>query len=63
MNQPGAAALVHTQVASMPHPPQPHYMQALPWLKLVASLREPISRFLSMLGHNVDKSNYNCLLK
>lgn len=37
--------------------------QALPWLKLVASLREPISRFLSMLGHNVDKSNYNCLLK
>lgn len=38
-------------------------MQAFPWLKLVASLREPISRFLSMLGHNVDKSNYNCLVK
>ncbi|PRW51019.1 hypothetical protein C2E21_5409 [Chlorella sorokiniana] len=37
--------------------------QAFPWLKLVASLREPISRFLSMLGHNVDKSNYNCLVK
>ena len=38
-------------------------LQALPWVRLVASLREPITRFLSMLGHNVDNENPNCLAK
>ena len=37
--------------------------QVLPWVKLVASMREPISRFLSMLGHNMDKDHYTCLKK
>ena len=44
----------------------------LPWLRLVASLREPISRQLSMLAHNLHKRRadpscrrkpYPCLLQ
>ena len=41
----------------------PSQPQVLPWVKLVASMREPISRFLSMLGHNMDKDHYTCLKK
>ncbi|KAL4430048.1 hypothetical protein ABPG77_004418 [Micractinium sp. CCAP 211/92] len=37
--------------------------RVFPWVKLIASMREPISRYLSMLGHNLDKNTYTCLRK
>lgn len=37
--------------------------KVLPWVRLIASMREPISRYLSMLGHNLDKNTYTCLNK
>ncbi len=34
-----------------------------PWVKLIASMREPISRGISMLAHNLDKSSIGCLTR
>ncbi|KAL4443999.1 hypothetical protein ABPG75_011736 [Micractinium tetrahymenae] len=37
--------------------------ELFPWAKLIASLREPISRGISMLAHNLDKSSIGCLTR
>jgi hypothetical protein len=36
-------------------------MQALPWVKIVVSLREPVSRAISMLVHNKERNAHGCL--
>ena len=38
-------------------------MEALPWVKIVVSLREPISRAASMLVHMYDTARVGCLAK
>lgn len=40
-----------------------HCRQVFPWVKLIASMREPISRGISMLAHNLDKSSIGCLTR
>jgi hypothetical protein len=37
--------------------------ESFPWVKVLASLREPISRAASMLIHKKDKSDDGCLMK
>ncbi|KAL4430049.1 hypothetical protein ABPG77_004419 [Micractinium sp. CCAP 211/92] len=37
--------------------------EVFPWVKLIASMREPISRGISMLAHNLDKSSIGCLTR
>ncbi|PSC67215.1 hypothetical protein C2E20_9098 [Micractinium conductrix] len=37
--------------------------ELFPWLKIIASMREPISRTLSMLAHNLDLHSKGCLAK
>lgn len=39
----------------------PRLLNMMPWVKLIVSLREPISRAASMLIHNEDKKNLGCL--
>jgi len=39
----------------------PRLLATMPWVKLIVSLREPISRAASMLIHNEDKKNLGCL--
>ena len=39
----------------------PRLLHMMPWVKLIVSLREPISRAASMLIHNEDKKNSGCL--
>jgi len=36
--------------------------QTMPWVKIVASLREPISRAASMMIHMADHNNVGCML-
>lgn len=60
-----STARSHTHTHTF-HPPPPTPFpawQVFPWVKLIASMREPISRYLSMLGHNLDKNTYTCLRK
>ena len=37
--------------------------KVMPWVKIVASLREPISRAASMLVHNMARNRRGCLMK
>lgn len=39
----------------------PRLLHMLPWVKLIVSLREPISRAASMLIHNEDRNGLGCL--
>lgn len=59
----GALSLAGTVVASHPLPPThpPTQTQVFPWLRIIISLREPISRALSMRAHMADKHNEGCL--
>ncbi|EFN56555.1 hypothetical protein CHLNCDRAFT_57487 [Chlorella variabilis] len=41
----------------------PGIAQTFPWAKLIASMREPISRAISMLAHNLDRRSIGCLTK
>ncbi|PSC69269.1 snurportin-1 [Micractinium conductrix] len=41
----------------------PRLAETFPWLKVVISFREPISRQLSMLAHMYDKHDYGCLTR
>lgn len=38
-------------------------LQVFPWLDVIISLREPISRALSMQAHMADKHNDGCLTR
>ena len=38
-------------------------LQAMPWVRVIASLREPISRAASMLVHMADREKAGCLTK
>jgi len=39
----------------------PRLLNMMPWVKLIVSLREPISRAASMLIHNEDRNGMGCL--
>lgn len=39
------------------------FREMFPWLKIIASMREPISRAISMLAHNMDLNSKGCLLR
>lgn len=41
----------------------PRLLHMMPWVKLIVSLREPISRAASMLIHNEDRNNMGCLAR
>ena len=55
------ALTLRPPTSALPLPPL--RMQLFPWLKIIASMREPISRTLSMLAHNLDLHSKGCLAK
>ncbi|KAL4418907.1 hypothetical protein ABPG77_004060 [Micractinium sp. CCAP 211/92] len=58
-----AAVEASTHYGRNGHVLAPRLRRALPWLRVVISLREPISRAISMLAHNLDKHDTGCLTK
>lgn len=58
-----AAVEASTHYGRNGHMLAPRLRAVMPWLKIVVSLREPISRAISMLAHNLDKHETGCLTK